>query len=65
MSIRVKQWHGIVVVVFLALVLVGVIIAALQASAEVKAEGPELVAVAHATATPEPTQGWWITVTVH
>jgi hypothetical protein len=65
MTVRIKPWHGIVIVVFLALVLIGMIIAALQASAEAKAEGPELVAVARATATPEPTQGWWITVTVH
>lgn len=64
MTIRVKRWHGIVAVSLLALVVVGIIVAALQTSAEAKTEEPDLVAVAHATATPEPTRGWWVTVTV-
>jgi hypothetical protein len=63
MTIRIKRWHGIVIVAFLALVIVGIIIAALQSSAEAEAVGPPLATVAHATSTPAPTQGWWITVT--
>ncbi len=63
MTIHIKRWHGIAIAVFLVLVLAGIIIAALQGSTEAKAVGPAPATVAHATPTPAPTQGWWITVT--
>jgi hypothetical protein len=59
MTIRVKRWHAIVVVVFLLLVIAGSAVASLQASVEAGAVGPALATVAHFTPTPAPTQGWW------
>lgn len=64
MTIRIKRWQGIVIAVFLVLALAGILIAALQGSVGSRAVGTPLAAVASATPTPAPTQGWWATATV-
>lgn len=64
MTIRIKRWHGVVITVFLVLTLAGILVAALQGSAGSETVGTPLAAVASATPTPAPTQGWWTTATV-
>jgi hypothetical protein len=64
MTIRIKRWQGIVIAVFLILALAGIIVAALQDLVGSKDVETPLAAVASATPTPAPTQGWWGTATV-
>jgi hypothetical protein len=60
MTMRIKRWHGMVIVGLVLAGMVGLLVAAVQGSAE----APPLATLASATGTPTPAQGWWLTATV-
>jgi hypothetical protein len=64
MTVRIRRWHGMVMVGLILAGLMGVLFATVQGSREAQAQGPPLATLAPATRTPVPTQGWWLAATV-